>query len=209
MSEIVWHSEVISASTEETLLLLQDGAFLQTAYLAGGTGLALRFGHRRSLDLDFFEESLFDEDALVQRLQTIPSFSLASKAPHTVHAVIGATKVSVLGYSYPVLFPCEAFRGASIADPRDVACMKISAVASRGTRRDFVDLYFASQRFGLGQILEWFARKYARTRYSRMHVLKSLTYFQDAELDPMPDMLVPLDWNRVREFFRQEVGRMV
>ena len=94
----------------------------------------------------------------------------APKAPHTLHAMIGITKVSFLGYPYPVLFPPALFLGVPVADPRDVACMKVSAVASRGTRRDFVHLYLASQQFGLSEILDWFARKYVQSRYSRMHV---------------------------------------
>jgi Nucleotidyl transferase AbiEii toxin, Type IV TA system len=209
VSEIVWHKEAITAETEETLGGLRERSLLGNAYLAGGTALALRFGHRRSLDLDFFEESLFDEGVLIQRLQTMPAFSLVSKALHTVHATIGVTKVSFLGYSYPVLFPAALFLGVPVADPRDVTCMKISAVASRGTKRDFLDLYVASQQFGLTDILAWFARKYVQTRYSRTHVLKSLTYFQDAELDPMPDMLVDVDWNELKHFFRREVTRLI
>jgi hypothetical protein len=72
-----------------------------------------------------------------------------------------------------------------------------------------LDLYVASQQFGLTDILAWFARKYVQTRYSRTHVLKSLTYFQDAELDPMPDMLVDVDWNELKHFFRREVTRLI
>ena len=208
MSDVIWHNEAITAATEETLRELHAHGLLTTAYLAGGTALALRFGHRRSLDLDFFEESLFDQESLIQRLEALSDFSLVSKAPHTVHATIGATKVSFLGYPYLALFPPERFLRIPVADARDIACMKISAVASRGTKRDFVDLYFAGKQFGLGAIFDWFSRKFASTRYSRMHLLKSLTYFQDAELDPMPDMLVPLQWNEVKSFFRQEVPRL-
>ena len=47
----IWRRETITAATEETLILLRDRALPGDAYLAGGTGLALQFGHRRSLDL--------------------------------------------------------------------------------------------------------------------------------------------------------------
>lgn len=77
-----WHSETISAVTEESLIRLRDPSLLHGAYLAGGTGLALHFGHRLSLDLDFFVPELFDEDVLLQRIQAISGFSLVSKAPH-------------------------------------------------------------------------------------------------------------------------------
>lgn len=38
-------------------------------------------------------------------------------------------------------------------------------------------------------------------RVSEDQVLKSLTYFEDAEREPMPRMLVPFDWAECRAFF--------
>lgn len=206
--EHVWHPEVLDEATERTLRELQPSV-LGPFYLAGGTGLALRLGHRRSRDLDFFLAGPLDEEALLQELQDLEGFSLVAKAPHTLHAVIQGTKVSFLEYAYPVLFPFEMYLSAKVADPRDIACMKISAIASRGTKRDFVDLYAASQRFGLPRLLDLFKEKFARLRYSLVHVLKSLTYFEDADRDPMPDMLVPLCWGEVKEFFVREASRLL
>lgn len=204
-----WHRAVIPASTEATLRALHDAQLLDRFYLAGGTGLALQLGHRLSLDLDFFVEEHFDEDALLQRLQALDSFALVSKAPYTIHATIHQTKVSFLGYVYPVLFPTKPFLGVAIADPRDIACMKVSAIASRGTKRDFVDLYVSAQHDGLKEILHLFDRKFAQTNYSRIHVLKSLTFFADAEKDPMPHMLRALNWGTVKQFFLKEVPRLL
>jgi len=204
-ANIIWHPETITPGTAETLRTLRDRGLIDHAYLAGGTALALRFGHRLSVDLDFFAPDLFDEDALLARLQAMPDFSLVAKAPHTIHAVTQRTKMSFLGYPYPELFPPAQFEGVPVADPRDIACMKLSAIASRGTKRDFIDLYVASAQFGLREILAWFARKYAKTRYNRLHLIKSLTYFGDAEKDPLPHMLVPLAWEDVLYFFRKEV----
>lgn len=73
---------------------------------------------------------------------------------------------ALLGYAYPVLFPTGGFEGVTAADPRDIACMKITAIASRGTKRDFVDLYQCARQFGLQELLGLFTRKYAETRYS-------------------------------------------
>ncbi|MDP3001352.1 MAG: nucleotidyl transferase AbiEii/AbiGii toxin family protein [Bryobacterales bacterium] len=188
-ANIIWHPETITPGMAETLRTLRDRGLIDHAYLAGGTALALRFGHRLSVDLDFFAPDLFE----------------VAKAPHTIHAVTQRTKVSFLGYPYPELFPPAQFEGVPVADPRDIACMKLSAIASRGTKRDFIDLYVASAQFGLQEILAWFARKYAKTRYSRLHLLKSLTYFGDAEKDPLPHMLVPLAWEDVLYFFKKEV----
>jgi hypothetical protein len=204
-----WHRKVIPASTEASLCALRDARLLDRFYLAGGTGLALQFGHRLSLDLDFFAKEPFDEEMLLQRVQALDGFALVAKAPHTLHATVQETKVSFLGYAYPVLFPTNLFLEVAVADPRDIACMKVSAIASRGTKRDFVDLYLCATEYGLKEILRLFDEKYAQTRYSRIHILKSLTFFGDAEKDPMPHMLMPLNWDAVKQFFLRESPRLL
>ena len=204
-----WHRKVIPASTEASLCALRDARLLDRFYLAGGTGLALQFGHRLSLDLDFFAKEQFDEEMLLQGVQALDGFALVAKAPHTLHATVQKTKVSFLGYAYPVLFPTKPFLEVAVADPRDIACMKVSAVAGRGTKRDFVDLYLCAKQYGLKEILRLFDQKFAQTHFSRIHILKSLTFFSDAEKDPMPHMLVPLDWDTVKQFFLLESPRLL
>jgi Nucleotidyl transferase AbiEii toxin, Type IV TA system len=203
-----WHREVISDATELALRSLRDAGLLDRFYLAGGTGLALEIGHRRSEDLDFFAQELFDENILLQQIEQAEQLAMVEKAPHTVHATLRDTKVSFLGYQYPLLFPLRSFQGVSVADPRDIACMKISAIASRGTMRDFVDLYVMAQAYGLPELLQLFDRKYAKTGYNKVHTLKSLTFFGDAEKDAMPHMLKPLRWDEVKQFFVREVPRL-
>src|SRR5271157_3904552 len=197
----MWHREVITEAVERTLRDLQQTSLLERFYLAGGTGLALHIGHRRSIDLDFFSRDAFDPEAILGKAESLEGLHVLSKDPETLHLTIGETKVSFLGYRYPLLFPCEEISEVKVADPRDIACMKVSAIASRGTKRDFVDLYVSAGRFGLANILEWFDRKYAQTHHNKLHVLKSLTFFDDAEKDPMAHMLAPLAWEEVKRFF--------
>lgn len=207
--EFVWHRKTIDARVEQTLRDLQQVPLIAPFYLAGGTGLALHLGHRRSVDLDFFLAKQFNEDSLIQKLLHLERFALVSKESATIHATVRETKVSFIAYEYPLLFPFKSFLGTNVADPREIGCMKISAIASRGTKRDFVDLYAASQQFGLKYLLEWFEGKFSRTHYSKVHVLKSLSYFDEAEKDPMPHMLVSLSWEEVKAFFiREALGLM-
>ncbi len=182
---------------------------LEGFYLAGDTGLALQFGHRLSLDLDFFAPEHFDEEALLQRIQTLTGFALVAKAPYTLRATVGGTKISFLGYAYPLLAPTSSFEEVTVADPHDIACMKVSALSDRGAKRDFVDVYVCAQHDGLKEILRLFARKFAQANYSMVHILKPLTYFTDAEKDPMPHMPVPLEWNKVKQFFVEEAPRLL
>jgi hypothetical protein len=207
--EHVWHRDTISDSVERTLRDVQQVPLATRFYLAGGTGLALQLGHRRSVDLDFFLTEDFEVETLVQRIQQLKEFSLVSKSPSTLYANIGNTKVSFIAYAYPLLFPFQQFLGASVADPRDIGCMKLSAIASRGTKRDFVDLYVLAQQYGLDQLLIWFQKKYVQTNYSMVHVLKSLAYFEEAEQDPLPDILVPFSWEEAKQFFTGEAARLL
>jgi hypothetical protein len=204
----VWHREVINSQVERTLHDLRILGVLDRCYLAGGTGLALHLGHRRSHDLDFFTPQPVEPEALIRRMKGLDGFALASQAPDTLHVTIQTIKVSFLAYPYLVLFPFLTFLGLNAADPRDIACMKLSAVASRGTKRDFVDLYVTSKQYSLAQLLTWFKQKYPDVNHSLTHLLKSLTWFEDADKEPMPDMLAPLSWDDVKGFFRSEASRL-
>lgn len=199
-----WHPEVISPEVAKTAKTLGSLPALRSFYLAGGTALALYLGHRRSVDLDFFSVQSFDEDALIATLQGLPKLAVIAKSPQTAYLHVADTKVSFIGYQYPLLFPLAEFRELAVADVRDIACMKLSALASRGSRRDFVDLYVVAREYGIPHMFDLFRRKFAEVDFNLLHLRKSLTYFADAEKEPMPDMLVPLVWADVKQFFLDE-----
>ena len=205
----VWHAQVISEETNRALDDLNRTALLERFYLAGGTGLALHLGHRRSKDLDFFTEGPLDADRVIDRLRGLRDLRVIEKGEGTLHAKLGDIKVSFLRYHYALLFACEPFHEVKIADPRDIGCMKISAIAGRGTKRDFIDLHAIAMLYGLPQLLQWFEAKIRPVSFSRVHLLKSLTYFEDAEREPMPDMLTSLSWNEVMAFFTAETPKLL
>lgn len=209
-----WHSEVLPSVSTEILSNLYKTVPLFKFYLAGGTGLALLLGHRFSQDFDFFSMELFNEEILLQKLKGQRNLSDISKDEHTLHFILKGIKISLLGFPYPLLFPLKEFElnsGASInvADERDIACMKISAISGRGTKRDFIDLYVASRIFNLSDLVKLFLKKFSLTPYNNVHILKSLTYFADAEAEPMPDMLIPLSWDDVKKFFTSEIPQLI
>ena len=207
-NENVWHREVINPQVERSLHDLQTLGILDRCYLAEGTGLALHLGHRRSHDLDFSSRDPVEPEMLIRRMKDLAGFALASQAPDTLHVTVHGIKVSFLAYPYPVLFPFATFLGVNVADPRDIACMKLSAIANRGTKRDFVDLYLMAKQCGLVHLLEWFKQKYADVNHSLTYLLKSITWFEDADKEPMPDLLAPLSWEDVKRFFRSEAPRL-
>ena len=203
-----WHREVLPIDWTQASHDLASRSVLEGFYLAGGTGLALQFGHRRSIDLDLFRTTEFASTGLRDRLRDLETLQKLEIAPGTLHLQLRGVKVSFLHYPYPLLFPLLQCDHLAVADPRDIACMKLDAIGNRGSRRDFVDLYLAATTYGLRQILDWFTVKYASVSYSRTHLFKALTYVEDAEREPMPAMLVPLEWMEVKQYFLSHVPRL-
>jgi len=83
--------------------------------------------------------------------------------------------------------------------------MKISAIASRGTKRDFVDLYFLAKKFGLDKLFDYYDQKFGRLEERELMLKKALVYFSDAEDDEMPDRVDPLKWDEVKRYFLKSV----
>ena len=150
----------------------------------------------------------FREEGLLGTLQALRGIKVIARDSETLHLHIGTIKVSFLGYHYPILFPAKVFERIKVADVRDVAAMKLTAIASRGTKRDFIDLYFLAKRYGLKELLRLLEQKFPRTEYNIVHILKSLTYFVDAEQEPMPNMLEGVSWDSVKQFFTNEAPRL-
>ena len=196
-------TSTISSATLRDLEVLTASGVPHGFYLAGGTGLAMHLAHRESYDLDFFSVEQFGEDILIERLAAAGSFSIEKKETGTVRGTFQETLVSFFYYSYPLLEPCMPVLGIQVASVSDIACMKLDALASRGAKRDFIDIYCILQENGLSlaRLLELFEKKYAAVGYNLMHVKKGLVYFEDAEHEPTPRMRNPVAWDKVKEFF--------
>jgi hypothetical protein len=98
---------------------------------------------------------------------------------------------------------------ARLADERDIAAMKLDAVSSRGSKKDFIDIHFLLEKYSLSELLEIFEKKYAAIKFNKIHILKSLSYFEDAESDPMPIMLKPILWEVVKKKIVTETNQIL
>ena len=203
------HPEVLTENTKEVLFNMKKMPAIGQFYLAGGTALTLYLGHRVSFDLDFFAQGDFDELLLIQQLPSLGKFELEKKSPQSILGLLSNVKISFLGYRYPLLFPFQTLEDIKIADVRDIVCMKIDAISSRGTKRDFIDVYFVVKEImPLEEILRLFVQKYAAINYNLMHIKKSLVFFDDAESESMPKMLKQVEWEEVKNFFKEEIIRL-
>lgn len=187
--------------------LVQNGVLADFGfYLAGGTGLALQLGHRKSIDLDFFTPDFPKRDLLLTRIRPLQP-TVIQEAIGTLDTQIAAVKVSFLEYRYPQLRPFVPFAGTQVGSVADIGAMKLSAVSSRGSKKDLIDLYYLLKTHSLKEQLGWFEKKFAGVQYQRIHLLKSFVFFDDADREPDPDMAEEVDWETVKTSLEGEVTR--
>lgn len=157
---------------------------LDPFFLVGGTALALQLGHRVSIDLDLFTPEPFDKDALTELMSNTFEFTVESEGPNILITYINDVKVDFVKMSYPILFPSKTEEGIRMLDLRDIAPMKLKAVTQRGSKKDFFDIFFLLTLISIEEMLLLFKEKFRQ--HEVFHVIKSLTYFEDAEAYPDP-----------------------
>ncbi|MBU4487796.1 MAG: nucleotidyl transferase AbiEii/AbiGii toxin family protein [Candidatus Omnitrophica bacterium] len=201
--------QVLPGNTKAILALLEKTKIIRNTYLAGGTALALQLGHRLSYDLDFFTPIEFDEQMLLPEIEKISDFKLEKISWRTILGKFSDVRFSIFYYNYPTLYAPKKFGKINVSDVRDIAGMKIAAIASRGTKRDFVDLYFICKETApLDKVIRLYERKYKNLTTTAMHIMKSLVYFDDAEPEEMPQMLKEVEWAEIKKYFEKEVKKL-
>ncbi len=205
------HTDVLAWNTKKLLDSVKSKSWIKSFYLAGGTALALHYGHRVSVDLDWFTEKSFLTKSLIKKLSAHGEFKLLNEAEDTVTGLLDDVKVSFITYPYPMLKKTTMYLpGIQIASPLDIAVMKIGAIAGRNTRKNFIDLYLFLHReqMSLTTLLPYVKKKHPGVEVDLYHVFKALKYFADADKEPQPDMREVVDWNAVKKFFTLEVKKL-
>mgnify|MGYP001559702868 CR=1 FL=1 len=186
------------------LQLSKKLAFLKefSFYLAGGTGLALQIGHRKSFDFDFFTDEEFLPEELSSDIEKNKISLEGEMRRHgTLYCILKDVKSSFIFYNVPLLFPKLEFNSINVADWRDITTEKLRTVGDRGQKKDFYDLYLGVQQLGIEKITSLAFKKYGRN-VNFFHLLKGLTYFEDAEKNPEPMMLdKTASWKEIKKFF--------
>lgn len=198
----------IEAIDEAMLNLTRKLVFLKefSFYLSGGTGLALQIGHRRSFDMDFFTPLDFLPDDVAATLSA-HHISVESRVirPKTLYCILEGVKTSFIFYPEQLLFPLKTFNAIDIADWRDIVIEKLRTIADRGQKKDFYDFYFGVQKVGIEDVTKLAFRKFGN-RVNYFHILKGLTYFEDANRNPEPILIGEnIPWDKVREFFLSKI----
>ena len=191
------HIETVSPSTLDLLIRLQQLPALSDTRLVGGTALALKLGHRKSIDLDLF--GTFDPEVSYRKILLDAGHSADGSDNGTVQSLrVDDVKVDLVNYPYPWLDEPVCENGVRLAGLKDIAAMKLSAVANRGRKKDFIDVARLLDVFSLDEMLALYKQKFSVSEVS--FPLRGLMYFDDAEDDPMPEMFdTALTWENVKK----------
>ena len=209
------HWEAVPPLLRDLLAEIGQMPFAGRFYLAGGTALALRLGHRVSVDLDFFSD--VDEVGDDSRAEIVAAFQ-QRRAIRVLEDVFGNllmeiedTHVGFFSYDYPLLEPPAEVSGVRLAGLLDMGMMKLDALISRGARKDFYDLYFIARQIPLEEMLHQGPVKYPYAHDYEMMALTSLTDFDNADRDVAVETFDRVPWETVKEFFVAEargLGRL-
>lgn len=204
MSELYWNT--ISPEMRDLLRGFGQTPIAREFYLAGGTALALQIGHRVSVDLDFFSATQ-DIPSIAEPLRAaLKPFApqLADSAWGSLVFLANNVRVGFYGYGYEMISPLATADGVKIAGIADIALMKLDALLSRASRKDFHDLYAICQRTRLRDLLNLAPRKYPSMRDFEAQVARHLVYFERAEAETPVPLLQTVDWETVKAWFRQQ-----
>jgi hypothetical protein len=191
------HYQTIESGTLELLRKLMQTDEFKELRLVGGTSLALQIGHRNSIDIDMFGILEADEFEIDKILNKIGSITVLKKTKNINIYLIDGTKVDLVNYHYPWLGETITEDNLRLAGTKDIAAMKLAAVTGSGTKKDFIDLSFLLKIYSLEEMLGFYKLKYNDA--SEILALKSLTYFEDADTEEDPRMLMSMNWEKVKD----------
>jgi len=205
MSELHWNT--ITPVMRSVWQGFSSSGIAAEFYLAGGTALSLQLGHRLSVDLDFFSPTQSDVPALIEPLRhALKDFSpvLADRSWGNIVFLADNVRVGFYGYGYDLVKPLLKIDGFSLASVEDIGLMKLDALLSRASRKDFHDLYELCKQISMRDLLNLAPRKFPDVRDFEAQVARHLAYFDRAEQESPVPLIEQVEWETVKEWFRQQ-----
>lgn len=196
--------QTIEPHTLELLRRLMKEPLLIDTRLVGGTSLALQYGHRSSVDLDLFGQVNCSSESLTEAFKQWGEVQVLSQGEKIKCFTIDGIKIDIVAYDYPWIDDAVLADGLRLASPKDIAAMKTYAIENRGSRKDFIDMFFLLKHYSLAEILSFYKCKYPE--HSEFMALRSLTYFEDAETYAMPVMFADMNWEHLKRTIIQAVN---
>jgi predicted nucleotidyltransferase component of viral defense system len=176
--------------------------------LVGGTALALRYGHRSSVDLDLFFHEEFNQLHLIKDLEATFEDKFVYKQQHTqfgIFCFIEDIKVDIVHFPHLPVAPIEEDDKIRMYSSADISAMKIQAILGRGKKKDFWDLYELLKHYSLQQLIDWHKQKYP-SQMMAISIPHAITYFVDAEESETPVSFKGQTWEQIKKGISKAVS---
>lgn len=208
------HREALPDAVWELLLGLSRLRSIQSCYLAGGTALAIQLGHRVSAVLDFFLREGLEYDEVLADLPALGTgVTVMSRTSAHCELMLHAVKVDFVREMLPLRYPLQRLDlGPStihMAYAVDIGRMKLLSIASRGSRKDFIDLYCLTREvISLEDLLSLGLERERGLRFNPLLFLKGLIDFDEADQEVQPTLLWDISWDTVKKGLTKEVKEL-
>lgn len=190
----------------ELLKKIMEEPLFKNFNLVGGTALSLQIGHRNSIDIDLFGEQEIDQNSFIETLKNFGDVLIKKSSKNILITEINTIKVDFVNYKYKLLDKSFEIDQIRMLTDKDIAAMKLNAIAGRGSKKDFIDLFFLLKKYSLKEMISFYNQKY--TDGSEFMVQKSLTYFDDADEQLSPKMFYDFNWEDCKQKIVEEVLKL-
>ena len=194
------HTNTVEPNTFALLKKLMSVQSLNNFFLVGGTALSLQIGHRKSIDLDFFSITDFDNQEILNFLK--PDVILQD-SKRILQLVVEGIRVDFVSLPYSLIDKLYIEDTIRLASIKDIVAMKLKAIAGRGSKKDFYDIYCLLNLYSMKDMIVLFKNKYPD--HEIFTVYKSLLYFEDADIEPDLILFEKLEWTKVKDKISMEV----
>jgi hypothetical protein len=200
-------SRTVEPGTLELLKKIMRLPQLSQFLLVGGTALSLKYGHRISVDLDLFSNAPFENQTIIQVLETnFEEFTYSNPGnPIGVFGFIGDVKVDFVKHLHPILVPPTVEEDIRLMSTEDIMAMKINAILKRGVKKDFWDIAELLQDHSVTDFISYYQAKYP-TQQLMISIPTAMVYFEDAEESEEPVSLKGQTWEEVKGFIKKKVS---
>ncbi|MCR9083549.1 MAG: nucleotidyl transferase AbiEii/AbiGii toxin family protein [Cyclobacteriaceae bacterium] len=204
-------TQTVEPGTLSLLKHLCDLSCLEDFSLVGGTALSLKFGHRKSIDLDLFSTSKFENTDVINCLKKEfgTDFVLEDRPPvFGIFCYINSIKVDIIRHPHPLIGSIETIEGIRFFSNQDIMAMKIQAILGRGKKKDFWDIAELLKHYEVADFVKNHQEKF-NTQNLLISVPQAMLYFEDAEEDEDPVSLQGQTWDKIKKLIGKKVSKFL
>jgi hypothetical protein len=191
-------TETVEAGTLDLIKTFMSDHYFNEFNLVGGTALALKIGHRISIDIDLFSTTPFNSSDLGRHLTTTYQATEVRVITNGVFCFVNNIKIDLLTHQYPLVKNIDVTEGVRMVSLLDIGAMKLNAIFGSGKRlKDFVDMYALLEIYPLEEMLDACRQKYVDLNINM--VKNSLIFHDDIIFTPIEFLGAEINWPEIAE----------